>query len=92
MKVLKKDGTLQDYNLAKIKLSIACASDEVDQPFTLSDIEILSRDIHRELTELNKDIVKSDEIHSIVYNSLNTNGFGKIAERYANYAGKTRRK
>lgn len=90
MKVLKRNGTLQDYNLDKIKLSIERASDEVEQPFTLSDIEVLSRDIHREVTKLERDIIQSEEIHNIVYNQLNSSGFSKIAKRYANYARRTK--
>lgn len=86
MKVLKRDGSYQEFNIAKIKLSIASASDELKQPLTLSDLEILSKDIYRELKLLNKDIVTSNEIYGIVYNTLNTSGFNKIAERYEIYA------
>ena len=86
MKVLKKDGTVQTCNLAKIKLSIACASDEARQPLTLSDLEILARDISKKMKSMGKDIIKTDEIHSIVYGTLIKGGFNTIAEHYKNYA------
>lgn len=86
MKVLKKDGRLQDYNLDKIKLSIERASDEARQPFTLSDIEILGNDIHKKILDLEKDTIKSEEIHNIVYKQLKYTGFDQIATCYKNYA------
>lgn len=86
MKVLKRDGRFQDYDLDKIKLSIERASDEARQPFTLSDIEILSKDIHRKILNMGKDVIRSVEIHNIVYNQLKNAGFDEVAKCYRDYA------
>ncbi len=86
MKVLKRDGRYQEYDLDKIKLSIERASDEARQPFTLSDIEMLGKDIHSTILNIETDTIKSVDIHNIVYNQLKNAGFDKVARCYRDYA------
>ena len=38
MKVRKRDGSLQDFDIDKVKLTLERMSDELNRPFTGSDL------------------------------------------------------
>jgi len=47
LKVRKRDGRIQDFNLGKIRLTIERVSDEVQMPLTGSDLDMISKSIER---------------------------------------------
>lgn len=82
MKVIKRDGKLQNFDLGKIKTSITRASDDAKEPFNVSDIENIAKEIKEEVKALQKDIVSSEAIQSLVLSALEKAGFNLVAKYY----------
>lgn len=83
MKVIKRDGRLQEFDLNKIKTSIDRASDDARQPLNESDIEILARGIEKGLKNYQKEKIHSDIIQNFVLRELEKQGFGIVAKYYS---------
>lgn len=88
MKVIKKSGRVQEFDLEKIKLTLERVSDEVNKPFTDSDINKLTKAIHKVILAIGKEYVHSFQIHQIVVDELKAAGFTHIAQAYDNYQRK----
>ena len=86
MKVIKRDGRLQEFDLGKIKTSISRASDDANQPFNKSDIHNLARHIEKYIENLNQDSIEADSIQKLVLSELEKQGFHMVAKFY--YEGK----
>lgn len=82
MKVIKRDGRLQEFDLSKIKTSIYRASDDAEQPLNESDIENLAKNIEKSLKNYQKDSIHSDIIQNFVLRELEKQGFKIVAEYY----------
>ena len=55
MKVIKRDGRLQELDLEKIKISILSATNESKELLNESDVKILVEDINSKIKEVRKD-------------------------------------
>lgn len=88
MKVIKKDGRIQEFNIEKIKLTLERVSDEINEPLTQSDIDNLARAIQKAILAAGKEHMHSFEIHRIVVDQLRTAGFDDIARAYGDYQKK----
>jgi transcriptional repressor NrdR len=82
MKVEKRDGRLQKYDLSKIIFTIERASDDAEEPMNESDAEIAARAIDRAIKGLGKDVVSVQEIRDTVIKELLSLGFKEIAKYY----------
>ncbi|MFR2266238.1 MAG: ATP cone domain-containing protein, partial [Clostridium sp.] len=84
MKVIKKDGRLQDFDLEKIKSSILSATNDSKELLNESDVKILVEDINSKMKEVKKDgeDTSSYEISGIVIAILKRDGFSDIIEKY----------
>ncbi|MCB2292588.1 hypothetical protein LGK95_03410 [Clostridium algoriphilum] len=82
MKVIKRDGRLQDFNLSKIKTSISRASDDAGQPLNIADIDNLAEDIWDSIEKYQKDPIAFNIIHEIVLGELEKWGFSLVAKYY----------
>lgn len=82
MKVIKRDGRLQTFDLNKIKTSISRASDDAEQPFNESDIDNIAKGIEEALENLQKDTVDVVAIHDLVLSELEKVGFNVVARYY----------
>jgi len=82
MKVIKRDGKLQNFDLKKIKTSIYRASDDASQPLNESDIENVAKSIEKSLKNYQKDSIHSDIIQKFVLRELEKQGFKIVAEYY----------
>ena len=87
MKVIKKDGRLQDFDLEKIKISILSATNDSKELLNESDVKILVQDINSKMKEVRKDCedTSSYEISGIVIAVLKRDGFSDIIEKYVGY-------
>ena len=87
MKVIKKDGRLQDFDLEKIKSSILSATNDSKELLNESDVKILVEDINSKIKEVKKDgeDTSSYEISGIVIAILKRDGFSDIIEKYVGY-------
>lgn len=82
MKVVKKDGRLQEFDLNKIVVSIQRASDDIHQPINYSDSKTIALKIEAKLRKLYPDSVSSHDIHDNVIESLENCGFHSTAHAY----------
>jgi len=82
MKVIKRDGRLQNFDLSKIKTSIYRASDDASQPLNESDIDNVAKSIEKSLKNYQKDSIHSDIIQKFVLRELEKQGFKIVAEYY----------
>ncbi len=84
MRILKKNGLDEKFDIDKIKTSIANSATDIGLPLTESDLNILLSEIVKELYKA-KDtslIISSHEIRKIVCKMLINYGFHKIAKSY----------
>lgn len=82
MKVIKKDGRTQKFDLDKIKTSIYRASDDAEQPLNESDIDNIAGDIETNIKDLKKEAVNSYVIQELVVDQLEKSGFNVLAKYY----------
>jgi len=84
MKIIKKNGRIEEFDISKIKYSILNASNEIKQPLTDSDIKIIETEVLRILKILNREETSSYEVFAIVLNILNNLGFNDVGKAYFN--------
>lgn len=87
MKIIKKDGRLEEFNIGKIKTSIENAGRDSEVILNESDIKILLDDIKKVFTliEDNRTITSSYEVIGIVLDILKKDGFNNILKAYINF-------
>ncbi|KPU45636.1 transcriptional repressor NrdR [Oxobacter pfennigii] len=82
MKVIKRDGRLQEFDINKIKLTVQKASDEIGQPLTGADINNLSKAIDECIRKENRKELPTKDILEIVLDKLIEFGFTAVATNY----------
>lgn len=82
MKVQKSNGTLQDFDIEKIKLVIGRVSDEVDESLNSSDINTISKEVLETVKREHNEVVVHSDLRQIVYKSLKDYGFTDVANAY----------
>lgn len=85
MKVIKKDGRVEEFYKDKIITSIENASDDVKEPLTMSDVENVVREVEKNLLNLNKKEVTTHEIRQVIIEVLKNFAFNDVAEAYENF-------
>lgn len=85
MKVIKRDGRIQDFNIDKILITLVKVSDEIAEPFTESDINNLSEDIVKSIKAKAIDTIGVNSIQDVVIEQLEKLGFNKAAKHYSEY-------
>lgn len=84
MKVIKRDGRLQDFNRIKIRTSIENAGMDAAIKLTVAESELISKDVEKILLEIRKEdgITSFLEISAAVRIALIKFGYRKIATEY----------
>lgn len=88
MKVIKKDGRVQDFNKDKLYTSLYNASVNSEKgELNESDIKIVVEDICKKLKELRSDDgdTSSYEIKGLISGMLMEDGFSEVVKNYLNY-------
>ena len=87
MKIIKKDGRLEDFNIGKIKTSIENAGRDSETILNESDIKILLEDIQKvlNLIKVNRDTTSSYEVIGIILDILRKDGFNNALKSYVNF-------
>lgn len=84
VKVIKKDGTIEDYNFDKIINAVNKSAERVMHIFTEQELNQLKEEVEKSIKELNKDKVNILEMHNIVENALSKVN-SKVAKSYRDY-------
>lgn len=82
MKIIKKDGRIEEFKVNKIKNTVSKASDDVEQPLTEGDLTSFCRSIESKLKSMNRDLTSSYEVFGLIIIILKQEGFSKIADGY----------
>lgn len=87
MKIIKKDGRIEEFNINKIKTSIENAAKDSGSFLNSSDLRILSSDIEKTIRTIRKDslITSSYEVTGIIINILKDDGFNNILRAYIKF-------
>ena len=84
VQVVKKDGSLEDFNINKVIKAVSKSAERVLVSFSQQDIEKLCNRVAHNVEKLNTDKVSIATMHSIVEESLETY-FPKVAKSYKDY-------
>lgn len=87
MKIIKKDGRLEEFNSRKIKTSIENSASEVGVILNESDLIILVRDIEEKLLKIReKELMTSSyEVIGLVFSILKRDGFKSVLKSYIEF-------
>lgn len=91
MRVIKKDGRIQSFDIIKIRSSILSASIDSNTIINEADLKVLSNSVLKSLKDLRGDdgITSTYEIFAIIIETLNKDGFKDIAISYLGYKSKS---
>ena len=87
MKVIKKDGRIQSFDISKVRSSILGASIDSNTIINESDLKIVSNRVVNSIREENG-ITSTYEIFAVIIDSLNKYRFKDIASAYLGYKEK----
>ena len=90
MKVIKKDGRIQSFDISKVRSSILGASIESNTIINESDLKIVSNRVVKVLNSIREEngITSTYEIFAVIIDSLNKYRFKDIASAYLGYKEK----
>lgn len=87
MKIIKKDGRIEEFNSKKIKTSIENSANEVGVILNESDLMVLVQDIEKKLIETRKNelVTSSYEVIGVIFLILKRDGFKTVLESYMQF-------
>ncbi|TGY42826.1 hypothetical protein E5347_08455 [Clostridium sartagoforme] len=87
MKIIKKDGRIEEFNIKKIKTSIENAARDSESMLNESDLKIITSDIENTLLKIRKDtlITSSYEVIGVIFEILKRNGFNSVLKSYVEF-------
>ena len=87
MKIIKKDGRIQDFDESKIQTSINNASKDLDEmALNESDIKVIASDVVNTLKKLRKDDnTSSYEVFGVITDVLVKDGFDILLKSFINF-------
>ena len=89
MKVIKKDGRIQSFDISKVRSSILGASIDSNTIINESDLKIVSNRVVKVLNSREENgITSTYEIFAVIIDSLNKYRFKDIASAYLGYKEK----
>lgn len=87
MKIIKKDGRIEEFNIKKIKTSVENAARDSETILNESDLKIITSDIEKTLLKIRKDtlITSSYEVIGIIFDILKRDGFNEVLKNYVEF-------
>lgn len=87
MKIIKKDGRLEDFSIRKVKISIENAARDSGAMVNESDLKIIIKDVEKYLLNIRKDssITSSYEVIGVVFEVLKRDGFKSVLKAYMKF-------
>lgn len=87
MKIVKKDGRVEEFNSKKIKTSIENSANEVGVVLNESDLIILVKDVEEKLINIREGdlITSSYEVIGVVFSILKRDGFKSVLKSYIEF-------
>ena len=87
MKIIKKDGRIEEFNIKKVKTSIENAARDSESMLNESDLKIITSDIENTLLKIRKDtlITSSYEVIGVIFEILKRDGFSSVLKSYVEF-------
>lgn len=87
MKIIKKDGRIEEFNVKKIRTSIENAARDNESMLNESDLNIITSDIKNALLKIRKDtlITSSYEVIGVIFEILKRDGFNSVLKSYVEF-------
>lgn len=87
MKILKKDGRIQEFELSKIQTSIDNSAKDSGDILNESDLNILVQDVFKNIKDLrgSEGETSSYEVIGTIFHILKRDGFGMILKSYLSF-------
>lgn len=87
MKIIKKDGRIEEFNIKKVKTSIENAARDSESMLNESDLKIITSDIENTLLKIRKDtlITSSYEVIGVIFEILKRDGFNNVLKSYVEF-------
>ena len=87
MKIIKKDGRVEEFNSKKIRTSVENSAKEVGITLNESDLIILVEDIEKKILQIREKelITSSYEVVGVVFSVLKRNGFKSVLKSYVEF-------
>lgn len=87
LKVIKRDGIIEDFNERKVRTSIENAAKDVGLALNYSDLKVISGDIIKVISNLRKDsqVTSTYEIIGVIISILKKDGFNKTLKAYLDF-------
>jgi len=85
MKVIKRDGRIQDFDINKVMLTVEYASDSAGAPMASSDIQNIGEDVQEKINSYGSDYIHASVIQQFVIDSLKELGFSIVAKHYSEH-------
>lgn len=87
MKIIKKDGRIEEFNVKKIRTSIENAARDNESMLNESDLNIITSDIENTLLKIRKDtlITSSYEVIGVIFEILKRDGFNSVLKSYVEF-------
>ena len=87
MKIIKKDGRLEEFDINKIRTSIENAASDSESMLNESDLNTIISDIIKILEKTRKDslVTSSYEVVGVIFNILKASGFSKLLKSYIEF-------
>lgn len=87
MKIVKKDGRVEEFNSKKIKTSIENSANEVGVVLNESDLIILVKDVEEKLLKIREGdlITSSYEVIGVIFSILKRDGFNSVLKSYIEF-------
>lgn len=82
MKIIKKNGRIEEFDGSKIKRSVLNASSEINEILTDSDLKVIENEVLNTLKIINREETSSYEIFAIVLNVLKKLEFNDVGKAY----------
>lgn len=84
MKIIKKDGTKEEFNVQKVVVAVNKSAFRVLVKFTDDDINFICKFVEEEAKKMNKQEIQISEMHNIVEGALERVN-PKVAKSYRDY-------
>lgn len=86
IKVFKKNNTIEDFDIDKIKTSILNAGDDLNYKFNESDINLISHNVMKKIINNHPSTYRTNvyEIRCLIYSELIEFGCKDVAYSYMN--------
>ena len=85
LKVLKRRGGVEEFDVGKLKRNIASASDDVKQSLNEGDLSNIANEILKRINKTNQKVISSREIIAVTEKVLYDLGYDGVLVGYKNF-------